>query len=291
MALITVLTPAYNRERELERLFHSLENQDNSDFEWLIVDDGSSDRTESKVKEWMECSRISILYIKKQNGGKHTALNAGIHRIRSKWTFVVDSDDYLTEEAISTIVKKDEKFDRPDICGFAFLRQSQNGSYLTNKLVPQDGLVESFCECRYGRKIVGDMAEVWKTECLKEYPFPEFFDEKFISEDVVWVAMAQKYKMVFFNKAIYISDYLEDGLTLNRRKHNMLSPRGCMYRGEVHLDADLPVKYKCRAMFYYSVYGFFAGYRKKELLKRSKHKVLFLMLWPVSRLVIYKWRK
>lgn len=60
------------------------------------------------------------------------------------------------------------------------------------------------------------MAEVWYTHCLKEYLFPEFQGEKFLGEDIVWVRMSEKYKMRFFNRVIYISDYLEDGLTNNR---------------------------------------------------------------------------
>ena len=289
--MITILTPTYNRESQLINLYDSLINQSNNDFEWLVVDDGSTDDTECEINKWINEHKINIRYIRKENGGKHTALNLGIKSINSKWTFIVDSDDYLTEDAIEIIKKNDELYDTSELCGMAFLRKSKNKGYLTNKLVPKDGLIESFCDCRYGRGIVGDMAEVWKTKCLKENPFPEFKNEKFISEDVVWIAMSQKYKMIFFNKAIYISDYLDDGLTINRRKHNILSPKGCMYRGEIQLDANLPIKYKCRAMLYYTIYGFFAGYTIKELFYRSKHKCLYTLLLPICKRIYRKWRK
>ena len=82
------------------------------------------------------------------------------------------------------------------------------------------------------------MAEVWYTHCLKEYPFPEFQGETFLGEDIVWVRMSKKSRMRFFNRVIYISDYLEDGLTNNRRKNNIKSPNGCVARAEAFLDSE-----------------------------------------------------
>lgn len=288
MKQITVITPTYNRAHELNRLYKSLLAQDDSDFDWLIVDDGSTDETQHVVQEWIRDDRLSLTYVLKPNGGKHTALNIGVSEIKTPWTFIVDSDDYLTENAISLIKQKIQKDDSAEICGLAFLRQSKGGGYLTNKLVPESGMVDDFCHCRYGLDIQGDMAEVWKTKCLKEFPFPEFENEKFCSEDVVWIAMAQKYKMRFYNEVIYISDYLEGGLTRSRRKQNLKSPRGTMHRGVVQLRANLPLKYKCRAMMYYQVYGKAAGYKAIQLFKESEHKPLFVAMYPLSMLAYVK---
>ncbi len=288
---ITVLTPAYNRGNCLSKLYESLCNQTEKDFIWMIIDDGSVDNTREYAEKWISEKQIEIIYIYKENGGKHTALNEGIKMIDSPLTFIVDSDDYLLNSAIETIKKDFANISCDYICGMAYLRQSKDGHYLTNKLVPQDGLVESYCECRYGRNIDGDMAEVWITKCLKEFPFPVFPNEKFMSEDVVWIQMSKKYKMVFFNNAIYMSDYLEGGLTKTRRKMNYNSPNGCMYRGEVHLEANLPIKYKIKAMLYYSVYGKIAGFGWKELFCRSKNKALYVCCFFLSLYIYIKWRK
>lgn len=288
MKQVAIITPTYNRANELKRLYESLLLQTDKDFYWLVVDDGSTDNTESVVHEWIQEDKLSVEYIKKPNGGKHTALNIGIADIQSPWTFIVDSDDYLTENAIELINQKINKDDSEKICGLAFLRQSSSGNLLTNKVVPQDGMIDDFCHCRYGMDIQGDMAEVWKTKCLKEYPFPEFPGEKFCSEDVVWISMAQKYKMRFYNEVIYMCDYLEGGLTKSRRKQNRMSPRGVMNRGIVQLDADLPIKYKCKAMMYYQVYGKAAGYSNKYLFHYSKHKTLFATMFLLSRIAYIK---
>ena len=96
MTQVTVITPTYNRARELKKLYESLLAQEDKDFKWLIVDDGSTDDTQDVVREWLNGNQLSMTYINKPNGGKHTALNLGIPQIDTPWTFIVDSDDYLT---------------------------------------------------------------------------------------------------------------------------------------------------------------------------------------------------
>ncbi len=288
--LISVLTPTYNREKELHGLYSSLCAQTDGDFIWVIADDGSVDKTEAVVMEWINEGRLRIKYLKKPNGGKHTAINYAMKAIDTALTFIVDSDDKLTSDAIAVVKADYAKDYREGICGFAYRRVTGSGKYLTNKPVPKEGMAEDYCSCRFGRDIKGDMAEVWVTECLKEFPFPEFEGEKFMSEGVVWVAMAQKYKTVFYNRAIYICDYLEGGLTANRRGNNKSSPRGCMRLGEVHLAAHLPLKYTVRAMLYYTVYGFFAGFSPGQLFRRSKRKPLFLICLLPSAAIYLKWK-
>lgn len=292
MSNITVLTPAYNRGKLLQKLFKSLCNQDCKDFEWLIVDDGSSDDTDAYVKQMKETVDFPISYYKKENGGKHAALNYAYQFIHTPLTFIVDSDDFLTADAISWINLTYEKYKgEDDVCGFSFLRGKPSGGYLSTSGVPEEGMKESYVDCRINRNIGGDMAEVWYTRCLKEYPFPEFEGEKFLGEDIVWVRMSEKYKMRFFNRVIYISDYLEDGLTNNRRKHNIKSPNGCVARAEAFLDSNACMKIKIKSMLQYQIYGKFAGRKNDELFKDSRDKILYCALFMPS-LVLYEiWKR
>ena len=135
------------------------------------------------------------------------------------------------------------------------------------------------------------MAEVWYTHCLKEYPFPEFRGEKFLGEDIVWVKMAQKYKMRFFNKVIYISDYLEDGLTNNRRKHNIKSPNGCVARAETFLNSSANLKTKIKSALQYQIYGKFANRSMKEQFRNTKQKALFALCVFPSTVLYVKWKR
>ncbi len=68
----TVFTPTFDRATTLERLRTSLEAQTFRDFEWLIVDDGSSDGTEELVRGWMGTSDLDIGYVRQENAGEHS---------------------------------------------------------------------------------------------------------------------------------------------------------------------------------------------------------------------------
>lgn len=292
MSNITVLTPAYNREKLLEKLYESLCAQDCKDFEWLIVDDGSTDDTSERVDQMKQTADFPISYHRKENGGKHTALNYAYQFIKTPLTFIVDSDDSLTGDAIFYVNEIYTKYkNESDLCGFSFLRGKPDGGYLSTSGVPQDGMKESYVECRINRGIGGDMAEVWYTHCLKEYPFPEFQGEKFLGEDIVWVRMSEKYRMRFFNRVIYISDYLEDGLTNNRRKHNIKSPNGCVARAEAFLDSDSNIKAKIKAALQYQIYGRFASIKTNALFHKTNRKVLFIVCRIPALLLYQKWRR
>lgn len=116
MADLTVLTPAYNRRKGLQKLFESLLAQTNKNFEWLIVDDGSTDDTSLFVQQWVSCKEFSIRYYKKENGGKHTALNYSLDKISTPLVFIVDSDDYLTSDAVDVIYENTAFINPKKIC-------------------------------------------------------------------------------------------------------------------------------------------------------------------------------
>ena len=278
---ITVLTPTFNRGGGLQSLWDSLQKQTVKDFEWLVVDDGSTDGTKNLITKLQEKSDFPIRYIYKSNGGKHTALNVGIQTIRSELTFIVDSDDCVTDDAVESILKIHKKYrSQNNICGYAFLRAFPDGK-VNGKKFDVNEKIGSYIDVRVNGNDTGaDKAEVFKTHCLKEFPFPEYPNEKFLGEDLVWVRMARKYEMVHINKAIYVGNYLEDGLTNNRRKHNIASPVGCMHRAEEFMESDLKTRYRIKGGLQYIVYGRFAGVKICDLIRKSRHKVLATVCTP-----------
>lgn len=283
---ITILTPTYNRGYSLPRLYQSLVNQTNTDFTWLIVDDGSMDETKSIVAKFINEEKIKIKYIYKNNGGKHTALNLGIKNINTCLTFIVDSDDWLTEDAIDTIYNFYEKYKNyKELCGFSFLRQYPEGS-INGPKFPKNELIESYVDCRLNRNISGDKAEVYYNEALKEFPFLEIEGEKFLSEDYVWVKMSSKYKTVHINKAIYIGDYLEDGLTKNIFDRKINSPIGMIERSKVILNSKSNLINKVKHMILYTVYSDLLNIAIHSKFKDINNKVLFIACYPLS--IIYK---
>ena len=291
MSTVTVLTPVYNRVNKMQSLFLSLKEQTAKDFEWMIVDDGSTDRLPEAVSEWISEAGFLIYYIRKNNGGKHTALNCGIDCIQSTLTFIVDSDDSLTADAIETVLKYHRRYSGyTDICGFSFLRMFPDGK-INGKFFKQDEYIASYIDARINSNdLKSDKAEAFYTKCLKEYPFPVFSGETFLGEDTVWIQMAQRYKMVHINKAIYISAYLKDGLTKNRRIHNVNSPLGCICRAEVFLKAPVKARYQLKAAMQYVVYGRFAGEKAGSLLKKAPKRLLVVIAYPIGSLLYLIWR-
>lgn len=289
----TVLTPTFNRGGgRLQSLWNSLQKQTVKDFEWLVVDDGSTDGTKDLITQLQEKSDFPIRYIYKSNGGKHTALNVGIQTICSELIFIVDSDDCVTDDAVESILKIHKKYrSQNNICGYAFLRAFPDGK-VNGKKFDVDEKIGSYIDVRVNGDDTGaDKAEVFKTHCLKEFPFPEYPNEKFLGEDLVWVRMARKYEMVHINKAIYVGNYLEDGLTNNRRKHNIASPIGCMHRAEEFMEPDLKTRYRIKGGLQYIVYGRFAGVKVVDLIRKSRHKVLATVCTPGGLFLHSRWSK
>lgn len=291
MTDLTVLTPAFNRRKALQKLYASLLAQTNKNFEWIIIDDGSTDDTSQFAQQWVSCNEFSVRYYKKENGGKHTALNYAFDKISTPLVFIVDSDDYLTADAVETIYEKYNIYkSETDLCGFSFLRIKPDGSGYLSPELPKDDIKSTYCECRINGGFEGDMAEVWYTDKLREFPFPEFKGEKFLGEDTVWVKISGKYKMRFFNKAVYVSDYLGDGLTLNRRRHNIKSPNGCVARAEAFLSSDIDLRHKFKSMLQYFIYGRFAGNTMKDMFSRSDMKPLAAVCFLPAMFIYLSWK-
>lgn len=290
MSRVTILTPTYNRAAYLPRLYESLAAQTNKDFLWLVVDDGSEDDTRELIESYGGGS-TNIRYIKQENAGKHTALNRGIKEITSELTFIVDSDDYLPENAVETILAYHEKYrGTPGLCGYSFLRCHGDGRVNT-AYFPTDELIGSYAEVRINGGIGGDKAEVFYTEILKQYPFPVFAGEKFMPEDVVWMRMSGPYRMVHINQNIYFCDYLEGGLTNTGRRMKIYSPRGMVLRSEIYLnDPIIRNKVKVKMMLLYQIYGKFAGLSAGELKQGTKERLLWYLCRVPSLILYLSWK-
>lgn len=291
MKTITILTPAYNRAELLKRLYQSLKEQTCQDFVWMIIDDGSKDETGQVIEAFQKENCISIVYERQENGGKHRALNRGIARIDSELTFIVDSDDFLPKDGVEIILKYHKKYkDTENLCGYSFLRCYEDGSVNT-AYFKVDEEISTYREVRINGNIGGDKAEVFFTEILKKYPFPEFEGEKFMPEDTVWMQMSGPYEMVHINRCIYISEYLEGGLTKSGRAMKIYSPLGMMCRSMVYLkDTAVNLKVKLKMQLLYIIYGRFAGKGFGKLLKEVPNKLLFAVLYLPGSLLYLKWK-
>lgn len=292
MSTVTIITPTYNRAELLPRLYESLLRQNNQDFEWLVVDDGSDDNTKEVIRQYCQEGNIGITYLRQENAGKHTALNRGIAQIQSRLTFIVDSDDYLPEDAVDIILSYDEKYRKTvGLCGYSFLRCHQDGR-VNAAYFPEDEKISTYLETRINGNIGGDKAEVFYTDILKQYPFPVYEGEKYMPEDAVWMMMSGPYRMVHINKNVYICDYLEGGLTNTGRKMKIRSPRGMVLRSRIYLNNENTcLKVKVKMMILYIIYSYFAKYSVRKIVTQVQNKGLCLLCYVPAFLLYLLWKK
>lgn len=251
--LITIFTPTYNRANLLPRLYESLKAQTYQDFEWIIVDDGSTDGTEDIVKEWFddECIKGGIRYIKQPNGGKHRAINRGVQEAQGELFFIADSDDYLPKESLAKVVMCYEKTKgNKSIGGVCGLDMTSKGDVIGSGL-PCDEIICSSLDLRVKYHVTGDLKEVFLTHVMREFPFPEFDGERFCPEALVWNRISQKYKLLFFNEPIYVAEYQPEGITAGIVLARMNSPVAATTTYQELNSYDIPFQEKIKAAINY----------------------------------------
>lgn len=257
MPFISILTPTYNRGKLLSPLYDSLKKLTFEDFEWLIVDDGSEDDTEQYALSWIEHNienaEFPIRYIKKSNGGKHTAINRGVREASGELILILDSDDTLPADSLATIAQYYEQckgyMDCAGVCGL----MAHHDGQLIGSGFPKEPMYESALQFRYAEKgnVTGDLLEVYKTSVMREFPFPEIENEKFCPESLVWNRIANKYKLFCFNKVIYYRDYLDGGLTSKIVRIRMNSPIASTMTYAEMLYYNISLKWKIRSAINY----------------------------------------
>ena len=295
--MITVFTPTYNRAYSLPRLFESLQDQSSLDFEWIIVDDGSTDGTAELCGGFAEKARFPFRYICQENSGKHVAINRGAAEAYGEWFFIVDSDDYLPADSIEiNEVYLSQVATDPGFAGVSGVCARADGSWLIGQgrgLEDVDPFVREVFSREYvdatsqdyrtKLKMPGDRAEIVRTKLVRKYPFPSFEGERFISEYYLWQSISEEgLKLRWFNRVTYCGDYLDDGLTANMRKVMRKNPLGRSFIDNFTLGTHASFGMKLNSAVNYTRYGRFAGKSVSDLIHEAKKKSLVLLGLPVA---------
>lgn len=223
---ISVVTPTYNRKHTLGKLYDSLkQNIDNKiAFEWLIMDDGSTDNTESLISEFILENKFPIKYFNQKNQGKMKALNNLIPEASGDLIVEIDSDDFFTPDAFKIIAEKYNYIkDDDSIYGMVFLRTAINA---TTTSIDKNNFKTTMFDLYFKHGLVGDTTMVFKTEIRKKYYHKLEKNEKFITEARMYNEIEKNYNIVFFKNAISICEYLEEGYSKNIYKEFFNNPFG-----------------------------------------------------------------
>lgn len=291
MKTITVVTPTYNRANELEKAFNSLKEQTEKDFEWLVIDDGSTDNTEDVIKDFKKETNFDISYYKQDNQGKHIALNIAFKKVKTELLMILDSDDCLTRTAIEEILLIHNKYKDDDkVVAYVFQKGKLNApTERITQVFKKEEFIDNYNTYIINKEIKGDKEEVFKTKILKNYSYPQYLGEKFVGEGVLWSKISHNYDMVFCNKIIYLCEYLDGGLTKSGRSFRMKNPQGGKYHAEEYLDKRYKNKIRIKNAILYLVYSKALKENYFKILKNRKEKILFIMAKIPSEIIYYKW--
>jgi glycosyltransferase involved in cell wall biosynthesis len=245
---ITILTSTYNRAHLLGDLYNSLRRQTSQAFDWVIVDDGSQDNTKEIVEKWVaENNAFSIEYHYIPNGGKNRAINYGVKMVKTPYTMIVDSDDYLTDDAIEYLTPKTaDAFERKEVAGISALKGKDAETPLCSPMFGEKDYITANNLERKNYKLERDACEVYKTEILREHSFEVWKGEKFVPEEIVWNNIAlEGYSLRWYNKVTCIVRYQEEGLTKGSFALLRNNPMGyaMMYNQRILLSKSFKEKF------------------------------------------------
>lgn len=280
--MITIFTPTYNRGTLLYRIYDSLKTQTVRDFEWLIVDDGSSDNTEEIVNKWIKEQAIKIKYICKENGGKHTAFNVGVQNANGDLFFCVDSDDFLPENSVENILKAWNRANDRNIAGIIGKKTDTDGKLLCGEF-PKGILSVSAYDLVRKHQCYGEKSMVYRTDVLKKFPYPEIENERFIGECVVYDRIDKEYTMLLLDEVLTICEYQPDGLTGTIFSTMLKNPTGYKIYYSGRIDIALTFKERFGYIIRYNAFDILSGDEAYNYY--GKHKFWVTALKPIGWLL------
>ena len=238
MIPITVFTPTYNRAHTLGRLYDSLRRQTCKDFEWLVIDDGSTDGTETLVKTWQsEESGFAIRYCYKENGGLHTAYNLAIEKTETELCVCIDSDDWMPDNAIERILTVWKENGSNQVAGIVGPDCFENGE-VVGDLLPDQKTV-NLIDLLVGRYPIhnGDRTNVVRTELYRQFaPMRMFPGEKNFNPHYMHLQISQSYDFLVLNEPLRIVEYQPNGMGANMFRQYKNSPNSFLETRKLYLS-------------------------------------------------------
>lgn len=283
--LLTIFTPTYNRAEHLGKIYESLKNQHYHNFEWLIIDDGSTDNTKEFVNSLqVKNNPFIISYYYKENGGKHSAINLASEVSKGTFMLWLDSDDFILPNSLDLLIPYllNAENDR-SISAVVALRLNNDDSPLGN-FITEKVIDVSFTSFSQKNKITGDYSWVFKNEILKKYPFPIYSNENFCLESIILNRISEFYKTRFIPIAIIKGGYNEGGLTDRIHFLTRNNPLGFLtcYR-EIVLSRQSIFKNKLK----YSLYYWFQYKRCNSAIPSELKPTLFISIFKYPSFLIY----
>lgn len=292
--LFTVFTPTYNRRHTIDRVFDSLRAQTVRNFEWLVVDDGSTDGTGDLIASWTTLADFPIRYVRQPNSGKHVAHNLAVCEARGELFAPLDSDDAFLPDTLERIGRHwtaIPEAERSQFSGIGGLCSDQHGILIGDRY-PVSPFDADTREVNYVLRLRGEKWGVSRTAVLRDHPFPELPGTQFVPEGIIGLQMAANYKRRYLNEVfrVYYVDEPEAGDKLSHRTNLSRSAPGRVYYYTWVLNHDLayfrraPVPF-LKAALMLPVVARYAGRSFRDVwtaLTDPRARMLVAIVYPLS---------
>ena len=293
MKTLTVFTPTYNRAHTLRRTYESLCRQTSKDFKWLVIDDGSTDSTNTLVDEWKRWDNgFQIRYVWKENGGLHTGYNKAIELMDTELCVCIDSDDFMPDDAVEIIVNTWEKLSNEDVAGIIGLDYLLDGSPLGG-LFPEEGFFHAY-DVTFKFKHKYDVKFIARTSLLKQVaPQPTFNREKNFNPSFMYKQIDLNYKWIIINKNLCFVDYQRNGMANAIFKQYVNSPNSFAAQRINNLKTPAPLSFYIKQYIHLCSSAILSS--NYSWLGKAPRPWLAVLFFPIGVLVTiyikYKTRK
>ena len=276
---LTVFTPAYNRAHTIRRTYESLCRQTCKDFEWLIIDDGSSDNTRELVEEWKKDNKIPIRYIYQENQGMHGAHNTAYRNIHTELNTCIDSDDWMPDDAVEKIVNIWKKEGNPGLSGLVGLDVIEDGSVIGTRF-PENRKTIKVGKF-YEEGGTGDKKLVYRTDVINGTPdYPIYEGERYFGLAYKYLLVEEKYEMLVVNHPLVVVEYQQDGSSYSMYRQYWNNPNGWMFYRKFEMDHTTSFLRKLKLSIHY-VSSCIRARQFGKILDNSQ-PFLTLLLFPIG---------
>lgn len=204
---LSVITPTYNRAHTLSRCYHSLCAQTFADFEWIVVDDGSTDETGERVSAWQEQAAFPIRYVYQDNAGKPSGVNRGVALAEAAMLVILDSDDSLPAESFAQLLDAWASLSVEDQkrhwCVTGLCVDAESGDVVGDRF-PQENQSVDGGSLLFAQRVRGEKWSLIRTDLLRQHLYPVAPGIKFVPESFVWNPLGQQYLARCINQVVRI---------------------------------------------------------------------------------------
>ena len=272
---LTIFTPAYNRAYTLHLGYEALLRQTCQDFEWLIIDDGSTDNTRELVAGWIKENKIPIRYHYQENQGMHGAHNTAYRLITTELNTCIDSDDYMPDDAVEKIVTFWKKYGSNEVAGIIGLDADFQGNIIGTTFTEKQTTLGNF----YTQGGKGDKKMVYRTEIINKYPeYPLFKGEKYVSLGYKYELIEQDYSLLTINEVLVKVEYRPDGSSMNMFRQYIKNPQGFAFIRKSSMQLAPTAKRRFMEAIHYVSSSLIL--KNKRFLQESPKKFLTLCAIP-----------